>query len=103
MKESSIENKQRERVKSEGGMYLKFIPHYFVGMTDRIVLLPGSVISFIEVKRDGKEPTPRQVNIVKRLKKLGFQTYITIGDKELETAITTEIKKSHGRAKKRTT
>lgn len=50
-------------VKNSGGIALKLVSPGFDGMPDRLVLLPGGKIGFVEVKVPGKEPRPLQVSI----------------------------------------
>ena len=58
MKEKIIEKKLVKAVKEAGGIASKFISPGFDGMPDRIVLLPGGVMGFVEVKAPGKVPRP---------------------------------------------
>ena len=58
MKEKIIEKKIGKTVKEAGGIASKFISPGFDGMPDRIVLLPGGVMGFVEVKAPGKVPRP---------------------------------------------
>ena len=46
------------------------------GWPDRIVILPGSRIGFVEVKAPGKEPRPLQLKRHKQLRALGFKVYV---------------------------
>lgn len=46
------------------------------GWPDRIVILPGSRIAFVEVKAPGKEPRPLQLKRHKQLRALGFKVYV---------------------------
>jgi len=72
MNEKLIEKKLRERVKKLGGIAVKFVPIFFVGFPDRIVLMPGGKISFAEIKTTGKKPSPVQKIVIDLLRKLGF-------------------------------
>ena len=47
----------------------------FDGMPDRLVLLPGGRIGFVEVKAPGKVPRPLQVARHRLLKRLGFKVF----------------------------
>ncbi len=42
------------------------------GWPDRMVLLPGGVVGFLELKRPGKIPTPLQFQRLRLLSRLGF-------------------------------
>ena len=72
MRESKIENKLKQAVERLGGMCIKFPPIFFKGFPDRIVLLPGGVIFFVELKQKGKNPTGLQTLVHNRLRSLGF-------------------------------
>jgi hypothetical protein len=50
-REASIETYLRERVKAAGGLCIKLNPAGYVGIPDRLVLLPGGVVVFVEVKK----------------------------------------------------
>lgn len=50
MKESSIENYLKNQVGKLGGLCLKFISPGQGGVPDRIVILPGGRIVFVELK-----------------------------------------------------
>ena len=57
MNEKLIERKLREGVKALGGLALKFSSPYHRGVPDRIVLMPGGRMYFVELKTTGKKPT----------------------------------------------
>ena len=54
MLEKQIEQKLSLMVKQQGGLALKFVSPSFVGMPDRLVLLPDGIIAFVELKTPGK-------------------------------------------------
>lgn len=54
MQEKFIERKLALEVKKRGGACLKWVCPSFDGMPDRIVLLSGGHIGFVEVKSTGK-------------------------------------------------
>ena len=76
MKEKIIEKKLVKAVKEAGGIAPKLICPGFDGMPDRIVLLPGGRMGFIEVKVPGKAPRPLQEARHRMLRRLGFQVYL---------------------------
>lgn len=75
MKEKYIEQKLVKAVKNMGGLCLKFTSPGFDGVPDRLVLLPGKKIAFIELKAPGKKLKPLQVRRKTQLEKLGFSVY----------------------------
>lgn len=76
MQEKAIEHKLVKAVKNMGGIALKFISPGFDGMPDRLVLLPGNIIAFVEVKAPGKKSRPLQLARHQLLRQLGFKVYI---------------------------
>ena len=76
MKEKTIEKKLVIAAKDMGGIAPKFMSPGFDGMPDRIVLLPGGRIGFVEVKVPGKAPRPLQEARHRMLRLLGFKVYV---------------------------
>ena len=84
MLEKDVERKLREGVKKEipKAKCLKFVSPGFVGIPDRIILLPGGVTVFVELKRQGKTERQRQLFVQASLRKLGFTVFSTIDSPE---------------------
>ena len=76
MREKTIEKKLVIAIKDMGGIALKFMSPGFDGMPDRIVLLPGGRMGFVEVKAPGKVPRPLQEARHRMLRMLGFRVYV---------------------------
>ena len=76
MREKTIEQHLVKAVKNSGGIAPKLVSPGFDGMPDRLVLLPGGKIGFVEVKTPGKEPRPLQVARHGLLRRLGFKVYV---------------------------
>ena len=76
MKEKTIEKKLVIAIKDMGGIAPKFISPGLDGMPDRIVLLPGGRMGFVEVKAPGKVPRPLQEARHRMLRMLGFKVYV---------------------------
>ena len=49
--ENEVEGHLRRRVEKVGGICVKFLPDFARGFPDRIVLLPGGVLVWVETKR----------------------------------------------------
>lgn len=81
MRERDIEQYLREQVKKIGGLAYKFESPGNAGVPDRLVLLPGGKIHFVELKAPGKKPTALQLAQHRRFEKLGF-TVLVIDSKE---------------------
>ena len=76
MRENQIEAKLKQMVEKQGGIAPKFVSPGLSGMPDRLVLLPGGHIAFVEVKAPGKAPRPLQEARHRILRKLGFKVYV---------------------------
>jgi hypothetical protein len=50
-REASVETYLRDRVRGAGGLCVKLNPAGYVGIPDRLVVLPGGRVLFIEVKK----------------------------------------------------
>jgi hypothetical protein len=74
--EKTIEKKLINAVKSMGGIAPKFVSPGFDGMPDRLVLLPGGVMAFAELKAPGKKPRPLQLARHRLLRELGIKVYV---------------------------
>lgn len=76
MREREIEQKFTQAVKKCGGLALKFVSPGNDGMPDRLTLLPGGKMGFVEVKAPGKTPRPLQRQRHRLLRELGFRVYV---------------------------
>lgn len=52
MKESEIERKLGQGIRQLGGLYYKFVSPNLPGVPDRIVILPGGRVIFVELKAE---------------------------------------------------
>ena len=75
MREKTIEAKLVTAVRQLGGLALKFISPGLDGVPDRLVLLPGGKIAFIELKAENRKMRPLQVRRKRQLEALGFLVY----------------------------
>ena len=76
MRERDVERKLVNAVKAAGGICPKCVSPGFDGMPDRIVILPGSKIAFVEVKAPGEKPRPLQLSRHQLLRRLGFKVFV---------------------------
>ena len=76
MREKQTEQKLSDAVKNMGGIAPKLVCPGIDGMPDRIVLLPGGRMAFVEVKAPGKVPRPLQEARHRMLQKLGYKVYV---------------------------
>jgi hypothetical protein len=83
MREKLIEQKLVRAVKAAGGIAVKFVSPGFDGMPDRLVLLPGRKLAFVEVKRVGCKPRPLQVKRHEMIRSLGFVVYVLDDERKI--------------------
>ena len=83
MREKTIEQKFVTAVKTAGGLALKFTSPGFDGMPDRLALLPGGKMAFVEVKAPGEKPRPLQLARHRLLRRLGFRVYVLDGESQI--------------------
>lgn len=84
MLEKEIEKQLVVETKRMKGLALKFTSPGFVGVPDRLVLLPGGKLAFVEVKKEGEKPRPIQISRHKLLRKLGFKVYVLDSKKQIK-------------------
>ena len=72
MMEKKLERKLVKAVEDCGAAAWKLSSPGRAGVPDRIVLLPGGRVLFIELKRPGETQRPLQVYVAQQLRILGF-------------------------------
>ncbi len=76
MGEKQIEQALVREVKKRGGICPKLTSPGFSGMPDRMILLPGGRMAFVEAKAPGERPRPLQMARHRLLRRLGFKVYV---------------------------
>lgn len=81
MKSAETSEKVFERTLSKyvddaGGMAVKLLSQFLRGLPDRMFLLKGGRVLFVEFKSTGKKPTKIQEYVHKRLQALGFPVLV---------------------------
>jgi hypothetical protein len=84
MRESSVEAVFARRVRDLGGLSFKFAPVH-AGNPDRIVLLPGGLVCFVELKADDGELHRAQKLWHRRAAERGTEVYVVTGAEEART------------------
>lgn len=84
MRESYIERKLCEKVKSLGGKCEKFTSPNNRAVPDRIVTLSGGIIIFVELKAPGEKPTKLQTLDHERRRKLGCDVRVIDSLEQIE-------------------
>ncbi len=93
MREKEIEQKLVKAVKAVGGLCIKFTSPGMDGVPDRLVLVSGGKLAFIELKATGKKPRPLQIKRMEQLKGLGFPCFV-LDDIKLIGGMLDEIQSS---------
>lgn len=73
--ESSLETSLRKAIAKRGGLALKLTSLSFTGLPDRLILLPGGKVIFLETKGVEKKPRVRQLVVQRQLEALGFRVW----------------------------
>lgn len=76
MRESAIERRLVTEAIKRGGFAPKFVSPGLDGVPDRLLLLPGGRLAFVEVKAPGKKPRPLQRRRIEQLTALGFRVFV---------------------------
>ncbi len=71
MRESAIEARLRDGVKAMGGICWKFVSPGTTGVPDRLIILPGGRIIFIELKADTGRMSAIQQYRINELRNIG--------------------------------
>jgi hypothetical protein len=81
MKEKQIEAHLVKKIKDAGGIAYKFVSPAHRGVADRIVVLPGGGVIFVELKTATGVLSPLQKVFADDMARLG-QNYIVLKSKE---------------------
>jgi hypothetical protein len=85
--EASLERALCTVVQKCGGLCLKMPADLYLGIPDRLVLLPGGWAMFVELKRlTGKLSEP-QVRYIRKLRKLGHNVKVVRGSTAVNNLI----------------
>lgn len=99
MLERDIEKRLIDPIRGLGGLCLKFETPGFTGVPDRIILLPGGRVVFVETKQPGKKERPRQELVQGIMRALGFTVYGTVDSIEKINAIVEKCREAvHGKS-----
>lgn len=85
--EKAIEKRLREEVEKQGGICVKLSGNLFLGIPDRICLLPAGRVVFCETKTAGRKPTKIQAYVHDKLRRLGFPVYIVDSYEMIDIAL----------------
>lgn len=85
--EKEIEKYLCERVKAAGGVCLKYSNPGVTGYPDRVVLLPGGVTFWVELKSKGRKPTKLQQIRIESLRKMCHEVYVADSKEKIDELI----------------
>lgn len=87
MLEDRVEDHLRKLVEAIGGLCLKLNPLWFVGIPDRMLLLPGGRLLFVETKTIGGRCSTKQKRVHARLQALGFEVRVWWTKEQCESGL----------------
>ena len=79
MRESVIEARLRDGVKAMGGICWKFVSPGTTGVPDRLIILPGGKMIFVELKADTGRTSDIQKHRIAELRNLGADVRVLKG------------------------
>lgn len=87
-KEGRVQKYAKERFEALGGLVRKLSYENRVGAPDLLVLLPGGIIWFVEVKKDeNTKPDPHQLREHERMSKRGANVFVVGSFKQVDDLI----------------
>lgn len=94
-RERDIESYLKRKIEALGGLFLKWVSPGNDGVPDRIAILPGGRIYFVELKTDRGKPKGVQKYMIRKLRERGARVDIVYGridaDQWLEAVMNDEI------------
>lgn len=90
--EKVLERHLYDKIRELGGWCVKHDAAFRRGFPDRMLLLPGGVTIFVELKTSGKSPTMLQTHTLEQLRKLGYACYVIDSTDSLELVLN-QVKK----------
>lgn len=74
--EKVFERELSKFVEERDGMAVKLLSQFIKGLPDRMYLLHGGIVVFVEFKSTGKKPTKIQSYIHAKIQALGFPVFV---------------------------
>lgn len=75
MRERVLEKELVRAVRKSGGLAIKLVSPGWAGAPDRLILMPGGRLAFVELKAPGHTLRPLQAKRKGQLGALGFSVY----------------------------
>lgn len=82
-RERDAEQRLVAGVKALGGRAYKWVSPGNAGVPDRIVILPGGHVLFVEVKKKDGLVRPMQRSQLKRLRRMGCSVWVLYGEEDV--------------------
>lgn len=86
--EGRVQKYAKERFEAIGGLVRKLSYESRAGAPDLLVILPGGIVWFVEVKKDeSTKPDPHQIREHERIRKRGANVFVVGSFKQVDTLI----------------
>lgn len=83
-KENRVERRLIDGVKALGGITFKFVSPGRAGVPDRVVILPGGTVHFVELKARGGRASALQQRVLAKLRRMDVTALVLTGIDEVE-------------------
>lgn len=90
--EKEIESYFVRRCASAGALAWKFVSPGRSGVPDRIVIIPGGRVVFVELKAPRKKPRPLQKVTIAELREAGCKVYVIDSKEKVQEFIESEVR-----------
>lgn len=84
MIESKVEKILTDGIKAMGGIAFKFVSPGNNGVPDRLIVLPGGRVYFVELKTDTGRLSEPQKRQIERLRFTGADVHVLYGEKDVK-------------------
>lgn len=85
--EKLVERTLVNAVKAKGGLCIKLSAQHFIGLPDRLCILPNEIIAFVELKTTKQKPRKIQTFVHDKIRSLGFRVEVLDSIKEVNQFI----------------
>lgn len=98
MLESAVEKRLKREIEGVGGLCYKFTSPGRQGVPDRVCIIPGGAVVFVELKQDNGTLRPIQRAEIERMQARGADVWVLYGVTGVEAFMTyvKEVLLDHG-------